>query len=121
MIFMIKFTIYFSISFVILCIPIQKTTLFDIIHNHAKPYTTQIFSNVEQAASHQIKKGSNFTKKFFSNSNPGDHQDKVITKFSSTKKIAVENIDELMKDDVQDEEYTPEERELLNKILKEAR
>ena len=121
MIFMIKFTIYFSISFIILCIPIQNKTLFNLMHHHTKPYTTQIFSNVEQAASEQIKNGSSFTKKFFSNSDPGDHQDKVINKFSSTKKIAIENVDELMKDDVQDEEYTVEERELLNKILKEAR
>jgi len=120
MIFMIKFTVYFSISFVILCIPIQNRTLFNIIHKHAKPYTTQIFSEAEKAASNQIDKGSKFTKKFFSNSNP-DHQDKVMAKFSSTKKPLVENIDELMKDEEHDEGYTAEEREMLNKILKEAR
>ncbi|TNE98089.1 MAG: hypothetical protein EP326_10430 [Deltaproteobacteria bacterium] len=121
MFFMLKFTIYFSISFVILCIPIQNRTLFNLIHKHASPYTTQIFSEVEKAASNQIQKGSKFTKKFFSNSNP-DQQDKVIAKFSSTKKPMMENVEELMKDeDTEEEGYTVEEKELLNKILKEAR
>ncbi len=120
MIFMIKFTVYFSISFVILCIPIQNKTLFNIIHQHARPYTTQIFSEVEKAASTQIQKSSKFTKKFFSNSDP-EQQDKVMAKFSSTKKPPVENVEELMKDEDHEEGYTVEERELLNKILKEAR
>ncbi|MCO4792988.1 MAG: hypothetical protein KC493_04710 [Bacteriovoracaceae bacterium] len=117
---MIKFTVYFSISFIIMCIPVNNKTLFNLIHKHAKPYTTQIFSKVEYEAGEQIKKGSKFTKKFFSNSNP-PHQDQVISKFSSTRKETFKNVEELIKNDGEDsEEYSREEKELLNKILKEA-
>lgn len=117
MLFMIKFTFYFAISFIILCIPVSQETLFNHIHDYARPYTTQIFNQVENEASKQIQNGSQFTKKFFSNSNPS-HQDKVISKFSSTKREPIENVESLINND--NEEYTVEEIELLNKILKEA-
>jgi hypothetical protein len=120
MFFIIKFIIYFSISFVILSIPLPKGTLFSMLHSQTNEYTESIFSTLSGKAKEGIKEGSYYTKKIFSNSEP-TLQDKVFSKFSSTKKKNyLDQEVSKVEHELDGEKFTNEEREILNKILKET-
>jgi hypothetical protein len=118
--FILKFIIYFSVSFVILSIPLPKGTIFSMLHSQTNEYTESLFSSVSKKAKKGIKSGSYYTKKIFSNSEP-TLQDKVFSKFSSTKKKNyLDKEVSKVEDDLDGEKFTDEERETLNKILKET-
>jgi hypothetical protein len=117
MFFIVKFIIYFSVSFVILSFPLPKGTLFNMLHSQTNQYTESLFNSISLQAKNGVKKGTSYTKKIFSNSNP-TIQDKVFSQFSSTKK---QNYLEKVETDLDGEKFTNEEKEILNKILKETR
>lgn len=120
MFFMLKFAFYFSVSFIILSFPLTKGTLFNLIHSQTNEYTQKIFKSFSSEAKKGIKKGAQYTKKIFSNSEP-TIQDKVFSQFSSTdKKQYVEKEVQDVYKDYEGEKFTDEEKEILNKILKEG-
>ncbi len=99
--FVIKFMIYFSLSFFILTIPMSGNPLFYSLEKVARPITKNLFSYVREGSKEGIAK----SKKFFSNTVP-PKKDVVKTKSSSTKKPMGK--------------YTEEEKEFLENILKKA-
>ncbi len=121
MFFMLKFFISFAISFVILSFPLPRGTLFTLIHSQTNQYTQSIYKSISLKVQSGVETGSYYTKKIFSNSEP-TLQDQVFSKFSSTKKknylhsphgqTALEGKDH--------EKFTDEEKERLNKVLRET-
>lgn len=99
--FVIKFLIYFSLSFFILTIPMSGTPLFYSLEKAARPITHSLFSYVKKGS----KEGLEKSKKLFSNTVP-PKKDIIKTKKSSTKKPMGK--------------YTEEEKEFLENILKKA-
>lgn len=41
--FLIKFSVYFTISYLILAFPIKNDTIFDRMHEHTAPITTKVY------------------------------------------------------------------------------
>ena len=99
--FLIKFLLYFSLSFFILNIPISGNPLFYSLENVARPVTDKIFTFMKEKSTDSI----NETKKLFTNT-VRQKKDVVKVKRSSTKKPMGK--------------YTSEEREFLENILKKA-
>lgn len=112
--FIIKFFIYFSISFVILSIPVgEDKKIFNYCDDLAKPYTAQIFNSIRGAVSNGIKESKRVGKKMFNNTS--EKFDEVKSSISAGQKKPIQEIDNDPKDS-----YTPEEREALLRILQQA-
>ena len=120
MFFILKFSIYFAISFLILSFPVTKKTLFSLIHSQTNKYTNKIFQNLSNKTEESLKTGKYYSKKIFSNSEP-TIQDKVFSKFSSTQKdhYMDQEVEEVYKE-LEGEKFTNEEKQTLDRILKET-
>lgn len=104
----IKFLIYFSVSFLILSIPVNSDKhVFDYLEKVARPITSKVFFFINQ----KTKEGIKESKKLFTNSEP-IIKDKIKSTFSS----AVKKTNHLNKKS-SDEHYTEEEKEAIKKIL----
>ena len=103
--FVIKFLLYFSLSFFILNIPISGNPLFYSLEDVAKPITEKLFTFMKKSSKEGIQKGAEVTKKLFTNPVP-PNKDVVKVLKSSTKKPLGK--------------YTAEEKEFLENILKKA-
>lgn len=106
MFFLIKFCIYFTISFFILSVPLSNKTIFGHLHSLSNPYTSKVFNVVSHTSKEVAKDTTTWTKKLFTNSKP--RFDNVSTKQAST-----------VKEEILHQSYTAEEKELLLKILKD--
>ena len=105
MIFLIKFSIYFTISFFILNFPISDKKIFNHLEALTDPIANKVYKKIGTNSDEFLKEGKKVTKKLFNNTS---EKDVVRTGHSSSFKKA----NSLPKDD-----YTPEEREALLKIL----
>lgn len=110
MFFLIRFSIYFTISFIILSIPINNSSLFEQIHQTTGPFTDDFVSMITNRVERTKDDLKEVGKKAFSNTSP-KHQDSVQSRLSSSTK------DEIL-EKAQDD-YTVEERESLLRVLKE--
>lgn len=107
--FLIRFAFYFTISFAILCIPVGNgDQLFDKLYAMVTPYVSKAVNTTKQ----KLTTTKRYSKKLYSNSEPVE-KDEVKTKLSAVKKKA----SSVTK--TSDDTYTDEERERLNKVLKE--
>lgn len=110
---MIKFVIYFTISFIILSIPVSEDkALFDLANQLAKPYTTKLFIKIKTSISENISDAKDLPNKFFDNTS-----DKGLKKFDTV----IEKKSALVKEKILNaphENYTREEREAILNILK---
>ncbi len=71
MFFMFKFSIYFAISFAILCIPFGNDKhFFDTLYRAASPYANNAVSTVKQ----KVATTTRYSKKLFSNTLPSEDQ-----------------------------------------------
>lgn len=104
MFFLIKCVFYFSVSFMLMTIPMGKRTLFDHLHSATAPYSKAVYSKII----HLSQRGLEFSSKLFSNSDPS-RVDKVNITQSAIKKESPAQIPL--------DEYTHREKELLDKIL----
>ncbi len=111
--FILKFFFYFTISFIILCVPVSQKNIFYYLDKAAAPYTEEIFSVIRSKAIEGKKIGENF----FNNSTP-KVSDSVNSSYSSTKKK--NNLEEQLEHDHSEEPYTVEEKQMLLDILKKA-
>lgn len=112
---MIKFVIYFAISFIILSIPIsEEKALFDLANQVAKPYTTKLFIKIKSSISENISDAKKLPNKFFDNTSDKESKnfDEVIEKKSALVKEKVLNAPH--------DNYTREEREAILNILKNS-
>jgi hypothetical protein len=105
--FLIRFVFYFTISFLILCIPIGDQHLFDKLHSMATPYAEKALKTTKQKLSSTKK----YSKKLYSNSEPVE-LDEVKSKVSGIQKKKIVNYDGQSSDT-----YTQEEQEKLRKVL----
>ncbi len=105
MIFLLKFSIYFTVSFFILNFPIGNKKVFNHIEVYTDPVSNKIYEKIGSSSNEIISEGKKATKKLFNNTSK---KDVVRTGHSSRFKKS----NSLPKD-----EYTPEEREALLKIL----
>lgn len=112
MFFIIKFTLSFTLSFLILSIPVNNQTLFDLIHDSTRPYTQDIVSVVRKNAKKTTSEITEVGKKAFGNTSPSETPyDKVKeTQSSQIRKEIIEN----------HQDYTVEEKQSLLRILEKA-
>lgn len=116
--FIIKFAIYFTISFIILSFPIGSKPIFSHLNKVAKPYTTELFANLTDKAKDNLEAGKEIGKKMFSTKI--NKQDLINTQFSSTQRNENKKIKKELKKEIHKDNYTPEEKELLLKIIEES-
>lgn len=118
MISMIKFMITFSVSFLILSIPVgEHKKVFDHVDDLAKPYTSKLYSYIQGAFRNGLQEGSRIGKSLIENTSPTS-LDRVKSNSSSVHKVfgrKDKNLPHLPKDD-----YTPQEREALLNILQQS-
>ncbi|MEC7274992.1 MAG: hypothetical protein VXV96_01630 [Bdellovibrionota bacterium] len=106
----LKFSIAFCFSFLLLSIPVQEKPLFYYLNTWAQPITEEVFSGSREALLDGVKKGKSFSTKIFNNTIP--KEDKISTKSSSVDK---EELEEHLHN--HSEDYTMEERDMLQKII----
>ena len=124
MLFLIKFSIYFIISFTILSFPVEDKTLFEHTHNLSKPYTQEIFNHIKKQSKTIFKSTIEFSKNIFKNSTPKE-VDRVRSGLSAVKK---NNLPKKKKEKPfiyaktkkPFDSYTPEEKNLLKNILSDS-
>lgn len=120
---MLRFLISFTISFLILSIPIGNHHLFGVIHTVTSPYTESIYESTVDLTQLGIQKTSNMAQRVFNNSSPSvdSHHDKVqstsaaINKAGHQMKQEVESIIKSQKETI-----TAEEEEKLRKVLMQS-
>jgi len=64
----LKYFILFTISFLILSIPISRKPLFFHLHKNLNPFTETLFDMVEKESKEKIKKGKEMGAKLLNNS-----------------------------------------------------
>ena len=104
MMFILKFILYFIVSFAILSFPVSNKTIFAHLNSMAAPISRTIFRKIEIG----IRRSSSWSKKIFTNSTPSKKDNIPMGKKKEVGK------------DLAKGSYTPEERELLEKILKQS-
>ncbi len=106
--FIIKFLIYFTVSFLILNFPISKKKIFNHIEGVSDPYAQKVYKAISKQAKEVFSEGAKASKQAFNNTSI---KEDVVnnTKSANQGKKPVN----LPKDS-----YTPEERNALLNILK---
>ncbi|MDC1173752.1 hypothetical protein OAT67_00020 [Bacteriovoracaceae bacterium] len=116
--FIIKFFIYFTLSFIILSFPVGNKPIFSHLNKVAKPYTTELFADLSEKAKDNLQAGKEIGQKMFSTNIK--KQDHIKTQYSSTQKAESKKIKRELKKEIHKDTYTPEEKELLQKIIEES-
>jgi hypothetical protein len=105
----LKFFLFFSISFVILSIPVDSNTLlFDKFHVLTSPALTVIFSNVQSTYSKIEKRSRHIGKRLFENAQP-QIEEKIKGPLSSAISREIPEDDHLP--------ISPEEEQLMLQAL----
>jgi len=112
MFFMIKFSISFVVSFLILSIPVGERTLFQRMNSFTAPYTKQVFNIVSKNTNEVVGVTKEASQKLFDNTKPA-MVDQIKEKSSSVRRSAKEEIQKDLSED-----YTMEEKQLLEQVLK---
>ncbi|MBT3981316.1 MAG: hypothetical protein HOE90_08175 [Bacteriovoracaceae bacterium] len=121
----LKFSISFFISFMILSYPIGEKKIFSHLSEKTQGYTDPIFEKINERLSSVISGTKDYGKKLFSNANP-QNIDSIKYEISSLKKSGNtpsknrRNGRKSAKNPPQ-ESYTKEEKEILKKMLKESK
>lgn len=120
MIRVIKWTMSFTFSFLILSIPIGEKYFFEVIHNITSPYTDRIYGQAISSLQSGYDRGIALSKRAFTNSVPPEDfseraHDKIQSISSGLKREEVEKIIR-----TQMENITVEEEEKLRRVLLES-
>lgn len=110
MFFILKFGLYFSLSFFILSFPVQDEPLFDKIYSVTRPITQKVISVIKHNIGKTTSELQEVGEKAFSNTRDIPNQDQVSSELSSTVKEEIEKHDS----------YTVEERESLLRVLENS-
>ncbi len=111
-------------------IPIQNKPIFYYLNEWAEPITQEIFSSSKSALLEGVKETKVIGKKMFNNTKP--KVDKISVKSSSINKedenhshFHQDEINSDLSDEIEgikhSDEFTDEEKNMLNNILKQAR
>jgi hypothetical protein len=114
---MFKFSIYFAISFAILCIPFgNDQRFFDTLYRAATPYTNEAVSTIKQ----KVATTTRYSKKLFSNTLPSE--DQISTSRSAVQKNEyLENGNDAgidLEENIDENEISAEERNEVLKAMK---
>ena len=104
--FAIKFILSFSLSFLILSIPVDKKPLFDHIHRVVSPMTTAFLNTLKEKIQSGFEASKRMGRKSFANTKP--QRDQVHKRPAAT-----------LREHPEDGPYTDEERELLRRIMQQ--
>lgn len=88
--FFIKFSIYFTLSFLILSIPINQKRVFDYLSHLAAPYTRQIFGIIQDSLERQIAIPQDLSRKLFDITPPNLHEKTAAAVAAGREKFAAE-------------------------------
>jgi hypothetical protein len=102
--FLMKFSLYFTLSYLILAFPINNDTIFDRMHEHTAPITTKVYDYL----SLQLNKLSMNDEIKVIKEKSTSYTDKLKSKFSGISKNE--------KLSIQQDSYTNSEKNLLQKI-----
>ena len=126
----IKFFLAFCLSFVFLSIPIQDKPIFYYLNQWAEPITSEIFNSSKSAIIEGVKETKVISKKMFNNTKPKGDEISVTSSSISHKKnkshshvqdiVEAEEINHEIEGIKHSDEYTDEEKNMLNNILKQA-
>lgn len=116
---MLRFGIYFTVSFLILAFPVaQNKTVFESINKPLRPYTEKVYSTISFYLNTSLSEGKEITAKLFNNT--AKKVDFVKRESSGISKDQMKEAEDLNAlDEYQHGEYTIEEREALLKVLRE--
>lgn len=107
--FIFKFIFNFSVSFILLSIPVNKKPVFSHLYDFTKPYTQRIIGFSEEAFQTIYVDVSAILKKSYSNSTPSAlEEDSLNLSASASEEI-----------ESHAESYTDEEKEALKKIFQD--
>ena len=138
MAFFWRFLFYFTMSYLILIIPIGHRNVFNRLNEITDPYTDELCDQAKLAAHKTWKKSVEFTKKLFNNANPLEEQDTVSSGQSSWKRSynvkgasdsdIEKDIKELQTQETKEanapdvgEVYTAEEQALVDSVMKKEK
>lgn len=129
MFYFLKFSLYFIVSFSILCIPLQNKLLFVHLYQKIAPRSEKMVIGIKDNTQNSLKKGFSFTKKFFENSKPTSLQEVKDSVSSGVTKISngLGEVAASNKDNIEEayqetkENISAEEEKFLQKILKESK
>ncbi len=117
----IKFFLAFCISFVLLSIPVQERPIFYYLNQWAKPITQELFNSSKSAIIDGVKETKVIGKKMFNNSIPKEDQISITSSSIDKKQSHTDHFHEELDDEIEgikhSDEYTDEEKNMLNKIL----
>ena len=108
-----KFPLYFAISFILLSIPINSKTLFYHIDDALGPMTTQVHKQMKRALIKGHATGKEFIRKVFLTNAPDKESLKI-------DRIQRKNSGISLEESIEADEYTPEDRELLQSLLENS-
>ena len=116
---MIKFLIYFTVSFLILAFPVsQKATVFESLNKPLRPYTQKVYSTLSFYLNTSLSEGKAMTVKLFNNTAKNvDYIKRESSGISKEHQSKAQDLDAI--DSYHHGEYTNEEREALLKVLRE--
>lgn len=110
--FIIRFMLYFCLSFAILCIPVgNERQLFNSLSDLLAPHVGKVFDSTKQ----KISTTAHYSKKLYSNSEPQYNSDTIKSKMAAIKKSAQDVVDEA--DQLIEEDLTGHEELRLRNIL----
>lgn len=126
-----KFLIAFTISFLILSIPIGNKHLFGIIHSVASPYTKPLYDTTLDLSKEGFYRSFNFAQSLFTNSNKirsegkqydqnriDEVQSSAAAPPRERSSVNKKEIESLIKN--HHEAITAEEEEMLRRVLMES-
>lgn len=110
--FIVKFVFYFFISFIILCFPLQDKPIFDHAYHIVSPITSGLFKVMKQKLSSSTSSLGRTVSSMWSSSPDGKETTVAAPVISDdvthdTKELPI------------DEQYTLEEREILDRVMRE--
>lgn len=108
---LIRFSLSFLFSFLILSIPINKESLFTHIHEASAPFTNEFIGVLSKNTTKAINETTEIGRRAFSNTKPKDNQsDKIKATQSAARKSQT----------MPHDDYTVEEKELLKRVFEKA-
>ena len=100
MIFLVKITFYFFVSFFLLCVPINKSPLFFHLYRLGGKHVEQSIVDIKKEIFLKVEEGKTFGKKFFNGSLPSISTESTPLQIERNK-----------------DHYTDQERELLKRVF----
>lgn len=115
MFYIIKFGVYFIISFAILCIPIKDRTIFSYLYEFSAPYADKAYKMARPTVVQGLDKAKKAGKQLLSNSTPPEEDQKRSTASLESSKGQLESEE---KEQRPQDSHTKEDEDFIKEITK---